>query len=156
MLSPARGRMFWLTEDATGVCRFDGRSVACPVVRRVEFQLELDFAAIARVGVKFEAPQQRTRWPVSPQCPRGEKLNAVVACALHRGCDECGADAHVLQLVGDLDGEFCDLRSISDLHIAADPDDRAVALIDRGECRVADVIDIGEGRPLTGRQFALG
>jgi hypothetical protein len=69
---------------------------------------------------------------------------------------KCGADAHVLQLVGDLDGEVCDLRSIGDVHIATDADDRAVALIDRGECRVADVIGIGEVRKLPGRQFAFG
>ena len=127
-----------------------------PIARRVEFQLKLDFAAVARVSVKLQASQQRTRWPVLPQCRGGEKREAVVACALHRVSGECGADAHALQLVGDLDGEVCDLRSISDMHVAADADDRAVALIDRGECRVADVIDIGEVRKLPGRQFAFG
>ena len=42
------------------------------------------------------------------------------------------------------DGEVCDLQSISDMHIAAYADHRAVALIDRDDRFVADVIDIGE------------
>jgi hypothetical protein len=40
---------------------------------------------------------------------------AVVACALHRVPGECGADARVLQLVGDLDGEVRDLCSLGDI-----------------------------------------
>ena len=105
--------------------------------------------------MELEAAQQRPCGPVLPQRRCGEQHEAVHAGPSHHAPGERGADAHPLELIGDFDRDLGDSSSINFMGVAAHPDDRAVAPIDRSECLVLEVIDIGEVGEFPGRQFGL-
>ena len=110
---------------------------------------------LAEAGVELEASQQRPCAPVLPQCRCGEQHEAVRAGPSHHPPGERGADSHPLQLLGDFERDLGDSGSINFMRVAAHPDDRAVAPIDRSECLVLEVIDIGEVGEFPGRQYVF-
>ena len=66
-----------------------------------------------------------------------------------------GADAAMLKLVADFDGQLRDVRDRHD-HVPGDSYERSVALVDGGEGLVRDVVDVGQIVELAGRQDGLG
>ena len=121
----------------------------------VEFEFELDYAAVAPASVEPEASQQRSCGPVLPQRGCGEQREAVRAGMLHHASGERGADSQALQLVGDFGSDLRDPSSIGYMHVAGHANDRAVALIDRSEPLVVEAIDIGQVREFLRRQCVL-
>jgi hypothetical protein len=65
---------------------------------------------------------------------------------------DLGADAHALKSVGYLKRHIRHPGTIGHPHVSGDTHDRAIALIDRRDRLVPDVIDIGQKRKLSGRQ----
>ena len=133
-----------------------GGRLDCREPELFELELVLDFAAVALPGTKSVLSQQPARGAVFPQCRSGEERQAVGARALDREAGESGADAHPLERIGDLDRHLGDIRSICVAHVSGDAHDRVVALIDRGDGLVVEVINVGEEGELARRQLALG
>ena len=116
----------------------------------------LDFTAAALPGTKAVVSQQPARGVVFPQCRSGEEPQSVGVRVLDREAGESGADAHLLERVGDLDRHLGDIYSVCVAHVSRDAHDRVVALIDGGDGLVVDVVNVGKERELARRQLALG
>jgi hypothetical protein len=147
----------WVARAVVAAVRCGRRRVAFLAPRWWgEFQLEVDLASMARARAKAEASQQRASRTVLPLRRCRQTREAVLSRALRRPPRQRRANAHALQIVGDRDSYVRDTRAIGELCVAADADDRAVALVDGGDRLVRHMIDIGEVVKLARCQFVLG
>ena len=125
---------------------------AADAVRR-QLDGELDDALVdTHVMHDAQALDQAQHRRVVGDQQRGEARDALLAGALGQGLGESRADAVVLPIVGDRDGELGGVRMGGRAYVARDADALSGDRVDRHQGFVVVVVDLGEVGQLGGGQ----